>query len=109
MTRKLNIILVTLDTTRADHLSCYGYQRPTSPNLDKLASESVFYTRAVSPSSWTLPAHASLFTGKFTTSHGAKYDSSGPLCLADAVVAPEAWNKSRACGLSQEEVTLVCA
>lgn len=101
-----NIILVTLDTTRADHLGCYGYSKPTSPNLDKLADESVLYTRAISPSSWTLPAHASLFTGKFTTSHGAKYDTEGPFCLADAIDAPQAWEKYRACGLSQQEITL---
>lgn len=104
--KKQNIILVTLDTTRADHLGCYGYNRPTSPNLDKLADESVLYTRSISPSSWTLPAHASLFTGKFTTSHGAKYDTTGSLCLADAILAPQAWKKYRACALSQEEVTL---
>ncbi|MCP3907177.1 MAG: sulfatase-like hydrolase/transferase, partial [Oceanicoccus sp.] len=69
--KKPNIILITLDTTRADRLGCYGYRRRTSPNLDKLAEESVLYTRAIAPSSWTLPSHASLFTGKFTSSHGA--------------------------------------
>ena len=46
-----NIILLSLDTTRADHMSCYGYFRDTTPELDKIAEESVFYTRAVSPSS----------------------------------------------------------
>ena len=82
---KPNIILITLDTTRSDHLSCYGYHRPTSPHLDQLARESVLYTNAIAPSSWTLPSHASLFTGKFTTSHGARYDPEGPICLADAL------------------------
>ena len=51
-----NIILITLDTTRADRLGCYGYHRQTSPNLDQLASESVLYTRAIAPSSWTQSA-----------------------------------------------------
>lgn len=101
-----NIILITLDTTRADHLGCYGYKRPTSPNLDKLAGESVLYTKAIAPSSWTLPSHASLFTGKFTSSHGARYDPEGPLRLLNAIKGPEAWRIYRARGLAQDEVTL---
>lgn len=104
--KRPNIILVTLDTTRADHLGCYGYSRNTSPNVDKLAAESVFYTRAVAPSSWTLPSHASLFTGKFTSSHGARYDADGPLYLLDAIAGPESWNTYRARGLSPTESTL---
>ena len=51
-----NIVLITLDTTRVDHLSCYGYARKTSPNIDKLAEAGHKFTRAVSPSPWTLPA-----------------------------------------------------
>jgi len=104
--KTLNVILITLDTTRADHLSCYGYHRQTSPNLDKLAKESVVYTKAIAPSSWTLPSHASLFTGKFTSSHGAQYDSDGPLHLTDAIHAPKAWQVYRARGLAQNEITL---
>ena len=68
------ILLVTLDTTRADSLGCYGSDAETSPHLDALAAESVRYTRATSTSSWTLPAHASILTGKFTSSHGARAD-----------------------------------
>jgi hypothetical protein len=89
--RRPNIVLITLDTTRADRLGCYGYERPTSPKLDAFASESIVYTRAISPSSWTLPAHASLFTGKFTSSHGARYDPEGPLRLTAGIEGPEAW------------------
>lgn len=70
-----SILLVTLDTTRVDHLSCYGYERDTSPNLDALAAESVRFTRAWSTSSWTLPAHASLFTGLYPSSHGVQFDA----------------------------------
>lgn len=106
-TKGPNVILITLDTTRVDHLSCYGYPKTTSPNLDRLAEESVLYTRAISPASWTLPAHASLFTGKFTTSHGARYDAKGPLCLVDSIEnPPDAWKIPRARGLSQNEPTL---
>jgi arylsulfatase A-like enzyme len=101
-----NIILIVLDTTRLDHLSCYGYHRNTSPNLDRLAAESVLYMQAIAPSSWTLPSHASLFTGKFTSSHGARYDNNGPLRLVNAIKGSEDWNKVRARGLSQNEVTL---
>jgi len=104
--KKPNIILITLDTTRADRLGCYGYRRQTSPNIDKLAEESVLYTRAIAPSSWTLPSHASLFTGKFTSSHGARYDPEGPLLLTDAISGPESWDAYRARGLAQNEVTL---
>ena len=80
-----NVLLITLDTTRADHLGVYGHRRNTSPNLDALAAEGVVYRTAHSTSTWTLPAHASLFTGKFPSSHGARYDPEGPLLLADAI------------------------
>jgi arylsulfatase A-like enzyme len=104
--RRPNIILITLDTTRAYHLSCYGYHRQTSPNLDRLANESVLYTKAIAPSSWTLPSHASLFTGKFTSSHGAQYDPEGPLYLTDGLRGPDSWQKFRARGLAKNEMTL---
>ncbi|MFQ5824315.1 MAG: sulfatase [bacterium] len=64
-----NIMLLVLDTTRARNLSCYGYSKETSPNLDKIASEGVLFTQAISNASWTLPAHASLFTGTFPSFH----------------------------------------
>lgn len=67
-----NVILVVLDSVRADHLSLYGYERPTSPFLEELAErENVkVYKRAYSTSSWTPPAHASLFTGFYPSNHG---------------------------------------
>lgn len=68
-----NILLITLDTTRADHLSCYGYGRNTTPNVDQVAQESHIFRHAVSTSSWTLPAHASLFTGTYPSRHGARF------------------------------------
>src|SRR5262249_30769385 len=66
-----NVVLVVLDTTRADHLSAYGYPRPTAPFLEALASESTLYETAESPAPWTLPSHASLFTGLLPSAHGA--------------------------------------
>lgn len=81
---KPNILLITLDTTRRAHLSCYGYERETSPALDALAREGTLYTNCISVSSWTLPSHASLFTGLFPTVHGAHYDQRADLSLGTA-------------------------
>jgi arylsulfatase A-like enzyme len=78
-----DVVIVTLDTTRVDHLSSYGYERETSPSLDRIADESVTYTRAWSTSSWTLPAHASLFTGLYPSSHGAHFDLEGRTGLGE--------------------------
>jgi arylsulfatase A-like enzyme len=68
-----NVLLITLDTTRWDHLSCYGYAVKTTPAIDGMAREAVRYERAISPSSWTLPAHASIFTGMLPTHHRAHF------------------------------------
>lgn len=76
-TGRPNIILITLDTATAEHFSCYGYGRPTTPNLDWLAKRGVQFENAISPSSWTLPSFASMFTGLYPHQHGA--DSVSPL------------------------------
>jgi len=65
-----HVILVSIDTLRADHLSCYGYGRETSPFLDRLASEGVLFERAFSSAPWTLPAHLTMLTGLFPAQHG---------------------------------------
>lgn len=100
------MVLITLDTTRRDRLGCYGYSRETSPNLDALAARSVVFDRAVAASSWTLPSHASIFTGKLPSSHGADYDPEGPLRLTQAIEGPEEWAEYRASGLPPGETTL---
>lgn len=64
------IIVVSLDTLGAGHLGCYGYDRPTSPRLDALAARGVRFTRVTAPANWTLPSHASLFTGLYPQRHG---------------------------------------
>ncbi|HWP64743.1 MAG TPA: sulfatase [Candidatus Limnocylindria bacterium] len=66
-----DVILVSLDTTRVDRLSTYGYERDTSPHLTRLAADGQLYRMARSPAGWTLPAHASMMTGLFPRSHGA--------------------------------------
>lgn len=66
-----SLVLVSLDTVRADHLSLYGYERPTTPRLEGLARESLVFTRSLSSSSWTLPSTATLLTGLLPAQHGA--------------------------------------
>jgi arylsulfatase A-like enzyme len=73
-----NFILISVDTLRADHLSCYGYGRKTSPNIDRLAAESILFENAISQSAWTLPAHVSMMTGLYGAEHGLLfYDKGG--------------------------------
>lgn len=67
-----NIVLITLDTLRADHLGCYGYDRNTSPVLDRFAARATLYRNAHATAPWTLPSHASLFTGLYPFEHGAR-------------------------------------
>ncbi|MFP6638702.1 MAG: sulfatase [Myxococcota bacterium] len=72
-----NILLISLDTTRADHLSVYGYERETSPSLRALAEEGILFETAYAPSATTGPSHASLFTSVSPVSHGViKYGRS---------------------------------
>lgn len=97
------VVLVTLDTTRVDHLSCYGYPRETTPRLDALAERAVRFRRAWSTSSWTLPAHASLFTGLYPSRHGAHYASGGAAVLGDVLRFPGA--KLVRAGMLRDEVT----
>lgn len=64
-----NIILISIDTLRADHLGTYGYYRNTSPYIDQLARESIVFEKAFSASGYTLPSHVSLFTGLYPQTH----------------------------------------
>ena len=73
-----NVLLVTIDTLRADHVGCYGYGRDTTPNLDALAAEELRFTRAGSPRAKTTPAMASLMTGAYPHEHGVR-DLASPL------------------------------
>ncbi|MEN8180927.1 MAG: sulfatase [Myxococcota bacterium] len=67
-----NVILISVDTLRADHLGCYGYDRPTSPYIDAMAREGLLFEDASSTSPWTLPAHASLLVGRYPAHHGVR-------------------------------------
>lgn len=68
-----NVLLIVLDTVRADHLSCYGYPRETAPNLSAFAASARKYENVMATGSYTLPTHASLFTGLPATAHGAGF------------------------------------
>jgi arylsulfatase A-like enzyme len=70
-----NLILVTLDTTRADHLGCYGYDRAQTPTLDNLAAGGLRFARAFTTAPVTLPAHASIVTGLLPVHHGVRHNS----------------------------------
>ena len=70
-----DIILISIDTLRADHLSCYGYERRTSPFIDTLAQKGIRFLDARSPSPWTLPTHTTMLTGLHPHSHGVVDDS----------------------------------
>lgn len=67
-----NVLLVTLDTTRADRLGCYGYTRPTTPVIDAVARKGVLFERAVAQASMTPVSHASIFTGLYPYHHGLR-------------------------------------
>ncbi|MDG1491466.1 MAG: sulfatase, partial [Planctomycetota bacterium] len=65
-----NIVLISIDTLRPDHLGCYGYARPTSPNIDAIAAQGALFEQHISSAPWTLPAHAEMFTSVPDSVHG---------------------------------------
>lgn len=71
-----NVILLVIDTLRADALGCYGYERPTSPNIDALAAQGTLFQSASSPAAWTKPSTATLLTGLHPSRHGALHHGS---------------------------------
>jgi arylsulfatase A-like enzyme len=65
-----NVLVIVVDTLRADHVSSYGYARPTTPNLDRMAQQGVRFENAIAACSWSLPSHVSLLTGLYQFEHG---------------------------------------
>jgi len=65
-----NVVLISIDTCRADHLSCYGYKQKTTPNIDAIAAEGILFENVVSPCPMTLPSHSSMLTGTIPVYHG---------------------------------------
>lgn len=68
--KRPNVLLITIDTLRADHLGAYGYARPTSPKIDAFAARSTVFENAHSSASWTLPSLSSIHTSLLSTTHG---------------------------------------
>jgi arylsulfatase A-like enzyme len=69
--KKPNILIFMMDTQGSRNMSCYGYRKPTTPNIDQIAREGVLFENHFVTSPWTLPVHASLFTGRYESGHGA--------------------------------------
>lgn len=88
-----NVLFVSVDTLRADHVSCYGYARATTPRIDALAAQGVLFEDAISPAPWTLPSYGSAFTGLLPGRHAAglvrerqqKYGTDDPCELKGAM------------------------
>jgi arylsulfatase A-like enzyme len=78
-----SVVVVVVDALRADHLGCYGYQRPTSPSIDALAARGTRFAQAISPAPWTLPAVSTLWTGLLPAVHGAMQASDMHAWMAD--------------------------
>ena len=96
---KPDIVMIVLDTVRADHLGMYGYDRGTSPRLDVWAAGARVYDHMMADAPWTLPSHASLFTGRWPRAHGAH--GTGPLPAGEvqhyaAPLAPDTVTLARA-------------
>ncbi len=68
-----NVLLIVLDTVRADHMGLHGYSRDTTPNIDQLASSGTMFERVFTTSPWTLPSHASMFTGHYPHRTGVNW------------------------------------
>jgi len=72
-----NVILISIDTLRADHLGCYGYHKNTTPNIDRFSKDSVLFKTSVAHAPSTLPSHASIFTALIPSHHGAFFKKTG--------------------------------
>jgi arylsulfatase A-like enzyme/tetratricopeptide (TPR) repeat protein len=79
-----NVLLITLDTTRADHLGCYDYPAAQTPNLDALARRALLFDYCITPTAYTLPSHSSIMTGLYPPAHGVRLN--GEAALGDANV-----------------------
>ena len=87
-----NVLLISIDTLRADHVSAYGFPRPTTPNIDAVAREGVLFKNVHTPVPMTLPAHVSMLTGTLPPTHGLRDNlqnrlPEGSLTLAEMLKA----------------------
>ena len=98
------MLLVTIDTLRADRLGCYGYSKIETPNLDKIARQGVLFENAVAPAPLTAPSHASMMTGVYPTVH--KVRNTGGFVLSSSqstlakILQDEGWDTAAFIGSS---------
>lgn len=81
-----NVLLVTIDSLRPDHLGAYGYTLPTSPHIDRIASEGTLFANAISQGGWTSPALVSLFTSTYPSVHGVEARDDSFPCARNSVI-----------------------
>src|SRR5271168_1858715 len=84
---KINVVVITIDTLRADHLGCYGDKQIRTPNIDALAADGVRFERAYTPVPVTLPAHTVIFTGTYPTLSGMHDFSGNKLSVSQPTLA----------------------
>ncbi|MFH1999928.1 MAG: sulfatase-like hydrolase/transferase, partial [Planctomycetota bacterium] len=96
--RTYNVLLITVDTLRADHLGAYGYEKIDTPNIDRLAAEGICFKNAYTPCPVTLPAHVSIMTGAYPFAHGVR--NNGVFHVPDGLItlAERLKNKGYATG-----------
>src|SRR5512136_193209 len=97
-TPKPNVIMVTLDTTRADHLACYGSAEVRTPVLDALARRGVLFEQAATASPLTLPAHSTIMTGMYPTYHGVRVNGNTALNDDQTTLAEVFAGQGYSCG-----------
>ncbi len=82
-----HILLISIDTCRADYLSCYGYHRKSTPNIDQIAKEGILFTNTITPVPITLPAHSSMLTGTIPPYHGVRNNNFYQLSQSNVTLA----------------------
>lgn len=82
-----NVLLISIDTCRADRLSCYGFGRPTTPHIDAVAKDGVVFEQALSPIPLTTPAHSSMLTGLYPPAHGVRLNNGDRLVESNVTLA----------------------
>ena len=90
--RPLSVVLISIDTLRANHMGCYGYERDTSPEMDRLAESGILFRNVVAQSTWTLPSHVSLFSSLYPTTHGVTTEKVG--LRKDIEMLPQLFQKA---------------
>jgi choline-sulfatase len=101
-----NVIVITLDTVRADHIGTYGFEGASTPNIDKLGSEGTLFTNAIAVAPITMPTHSSIFTGKYPHNHGVRNNGSFRLGQENVTLAERFSEAGRQTGAMVSAVVL---